>query len=221
METVRKLYSPLTNPRTGELISHSWVPGSELGWSIVANRPEPPSFAVDAFRYVFLGDPDWDWRTLDLDRDLARADVAIKELQLESRRPDIQPFADSDGKLLLFHGWSDTVNAPGSTIDYYENVRRVLGDSVTANSIRLYMAPGMGHCRGGEGPNSFDPLEIMRLWVEDGQAPGEIIAAQIEDGQVTRTRPLCPFPQVACYRGTGDVSDVANFECRLPSRGDD
>jgi feruloyl esterase len=92
----------------------------------------------------------------------------------------------------------------------------VMGKKVVEDSVRLYMAPGMGHCSGGEGPNVFDTLTPLEQWREHGVAPKEIIASQLADGSVIRTRPLCPYPQEAQYKGTGSTDQAENFVCRLP-----
>jgi len=213
---VKRLLSPATNPRTGAVIFPPLEPGSELEWPRVVGGEEAPAFAVDAFRYVFLKDPDWDWRTLDFDRDVALADREIDAQNLHPLEPDLTAFADRGGKLLLYQGWNDTANAPQSTINYYTRIRTILGDAATSNTVRLFMAPGMAHCRGGEGPNSFDRLGVLEQWVERGEAPDRIIASHSTDGTVDRTRPLCPYPQVARYIGTGSIDDAANSECQLP-----
>jgi feruloyl esterase len=78
------------------------------------------------------------------------------------------------------------------------------------------MAPGMGHCRGGEGPNVFDPVAALEQWVEQKKAPEQIVASHVTNGTVDRTRPLCPYPRVATYKGTGSIDEAANFSCKLP-----
>jgi feruloyl esterase len=228
VETVRRLLNPVINPRTGRLIYPPVEPGSELGWAGVAAGGQPPPSAVNAFKYVFLKDPNWDWHTLDLDRDIALVDNVIEAENTNTLEPDIRAFADRGGKLLLYQGWSDTTNAPQSTINYYINVQNIMGTVATSNSVRLFMAPGMGHCGGGEGPNTFDVAQtggtsaVMEQWVESGKAPDRIIASHIPrnadgtDGKVDRTRPLCPYPQVARYNGTGSIDAAANFECKMP-----
>jgi feruloyl esterase len=219
VETVRTLFSPVTNPRTGTLIYPPLEPGSELSWvGFAPGLREPSGLPVDAFKYVFLNDPEWNWRSLDLDRDVARADQLIDALKTNTLEADIQVFTRRGGKLLLYQGWSDSTNVPQSTINYYNSVRKLLGDAATSASVRLFMAPGMGHCLGsaGEGPNSFDDLGVLEEWVETGQAPGQIIASHSTDGKVDRIRPWCPYPQVARYTGTGSIDDAANFVCKAP-----
>jgi feruloyl esterase len=89
------------------------------------------------------------------------------------------------------------------------------GASKTAESVRLFMVPGMGHCRGGDGPNSFDMVTALERWVEDGVAPDRIVASHVANGTVDRTRPLCPYPQVAVYAGRGRTDEEANFVCKV------
>lgn len=213
VQAVRMLFSPATNPRTEEVIFPPLTPGSELGWDRVIGGPEAHGAGVDAFRYIFLQDPSWDWRTMDFDHDVALADSVIEEKGLHAMNPDLRAFADLGAKLLLYHGWSDPINAPLSTVNFYDQARSILGDTATSNSVRLFMAPGMGHCGGGEGPNSFDALGALERWVEDGLAPDRIIAARRRNGEVDRTRPLCPYPQVARYTGRGSIDVAENFQC--------
>ena len=109
--------------------------------------------------------------------------------------------------------------APGSSVDFYQSVRRLSPDPKQAgNWVRLFMAPGMAHCAGGEGPDTFDSLTALEHWVEHGQAPERIVAAHLTQGQVDRTRPLCPYPQVARYHGTGSIDEAANFSCGSPRK---
>jgi len=143
--------------------------------------------------------------------------------------PNLKEFFGHGGKLLMYHGWSDPNIAPLNTINYYESVVDKMGGAdKTAAWIRLFMAPGMGHCGGGEGPNSFDVVNAIEQWVENQKAPAQMIASHSTDGRVfnfggpeaqgrvDRTRPLCPYPQVARYKGTGSIDDAANFVCTSP-----
>ena len=103
-----------------------------------------------------------------------------------------------------------------SSVDYYSSVLNSVGDANVRNSYRLFMVPGMGHCFGGEGPTTFDPISAIEQWVEHGNPPDRIIASRWTAGKVDRTRPLCPYPQVASYKGTGSTDEAANFACRMP-----
>jgi feruloyl esterase len=117
---------------------------------------------------------------------------------------------------VIYHGWGDTNVPPRSSVNYHKRLVETLGPSETDRSVRLYMAPGMGHCGGGEGPNVFDALAALDQWREEGKAPAEILASQLADGRVTRTRPLCPYPQIARYKGSGNIDDASSFVCRTP-----
>jgi feruloyl esterase len=130
---------------------------------------------------------------------------------------NLKPFLDRGGKLIQYHGWNDPQISPGSSTQYYERVVAELGGAnKVAGSYRLFMVPGMGHCGGGEGPNTFDMVAAIEAWVERGTAPDQIIASHAANGIVDRTRPVCPYPQRAVYRGTGSTDDAVNFVCRAP-----
>jgi len=150
----------------------------------------------------------------------AAAGTACEQLRtlgptLNSTDPDLQPFKDRGGKLILYHGWADPGLSPYNTLDYLGSVTDKLGKSVVEAFVRTYFAPGMFHCFGGTGPSVFDAMTPLVAWVERGEAPREIIATQPgPDGSVVRTRPLCPYPEVARYKGSGRIEDAASFECR-------
>ena len=120
------------------------------------------------------------------------------------------------GKLLLHHGWSDQNFSAQSTIDYYRKVIDTVGLAQTGDRLRLFLVPGMGHCGLGEGPNTFDMVSALEQWVENHQAPAMVVASHSTNGKVDRTRPLCPYPQVAKYKGTGSLDDAGNFNCVRP-----
>ncbi len=166
------------------------------------------------FRFLALDNDDatFSWKVLNLDRDLPRLKTMTEILS--PLNPDLRPFKKSNGKLIMYHGWSDPGISAAGTVAYYEQMVAAVGGQMAADSFtRLYMVPGMHHCGGGPGPNSFDMLPVLEAWVEKGVAPASVIASRIVDGRVDRTRPLCPHPQVAHYSGQGSSDDAASFRC--------
>ncbi|MGC1457006.1 MAG: tannase/feruloyl esterase family alpha/beta hydrolase [Steroidobacteraceae bacterium] len=212
VKTAQTMISPATTPSGVELFPRL-EPGTELRWARLAGGPAPADLFLDEFRYVVYQDPNWDWHGFDLERDAAKAEAIDSDLDVMD--PHLAAYAKQGGKLLLYHGWADQQVAPGSTVEFYQDVRSLSPDPEHADDwVRLFMAPGMAHCAGGEGPDSFDSLTALERWVELGKAPRRIIAAHHTSGQVDRTRPLCPYPQVARYNGTGSIDEAANFTCR-------
>ena len=210
----KRIYTPATNSRTGAMIFPPMERGSELAWRTLAGGPEPIQLANDYFKYVVFGDPNWDFRTLNFDGDLAKAmqrDGGV----LSATNPDLRPFFAHGGKLIQYHGWTDQQVMPENSINYSKSAIAAVGKQTADASYRLYMAPGMGHCGGGDGPNTFDMLGAMELWRENGKAPASILASHANAGKVDRTRPLCPYPQTAKYKGSGSTDDAANFSCAV------
>ena len=215
VETAKKIYAPLIDPKTGQEVFPGFEPGSELRWAGTSGGPRPLAMADDLFKYIVFQDPNWDFETLDVGKHLALA-RKIDNGVISPVSPNLKPFVSRGGKLVIYHGWGDQNVAPRSSVEYYEKLLTALGKHQVEDSVRLYMVPGMGHCTGGEGPNVFDTLTALEQWRENGVAPKEIIASRIEKGTVTRTRPLCPYPQIAQYQGTGSTDQAENFVCQLP-----
>ena len=214
VQTAQTITSPVAT-KTGRILFPRVEPGTELRWSRLAGGPQPADLFLDEFRYVVYQDPNWDWRSFDLERDSAKAHAIDKNV--DELNPDLTAFKKHGGKLLLYHGWADQQVAPGSSVEFYQAVLDSSGGpEQTSNWIRLFMAPGMAHCSGGEGPDTFDKIGAMEQWVEQGKTPEQIIAAHKTAGKIDRTRPLCPYPQVAHYNGTGSIDEASNFSCRLP-----
>ena len=212
VKTAQTIISPATTP-AGQVEFPRLEPGTELRWDRLAGGPRPADLFLDQFRYVVYQDPDWDWRTFDLERDSARENAVDRDV--DELDPHLGRFAMHGGKLLIYQGWADQQVAPGSTIDFYNSVLALSKDAVPGPDwVRLFMVPGMGHCSGGEGPDTFDKIGLIERWVEKGVAPVRIIAAHRVAGTVDRTRPLCPYPQVARYDGAGSTDEASNFSCR-------
>ncbi len=136
---------------------------------------------------------------------------------LNATDPDLTAFDALGGKMIMWHGWADQNIAPKNSINYYTSVVADTGSvEKTQEFMRLYMVPGMGHCGGGTGTTTFNMLTALEQWVEKGVPPEAIPASRITAGKADRTRPLCPFPQVSVYDGSGSTDDAANFVCTNP-----
>jgi feruloyl esterase len=209
VETARAMYSPMVNPRTMQSLFPGFEPGSEPGWNLVAGR-QPTSLGIDHWKYVVFKDPNWDYRTMDFDKDIALADKLDQQIGINATDPNLKPFFSRGGKLIQYHGWTDALIPPQNSVDYYQSVVKTMGgvNNVKQN-YRLFMVPGMNHCGGGDGPSNFDALAALEQWVEKGKAPDQIIASK-----PGRTRPLCPYPEHAVYKGSGSTDDASNFVCK-------
>jgi feruloyl esterase len=213
VNSARAIYTAAKNPRTGQEIYPGLEPGSELGWAINGG-PQPLSYATDGFKYITFKNLDWDYHTLNLDSDVALADE-VDNGATTAMDSNLKDFFGHGGKLMMYHGWSDPNLSPLNTINYYQSVLKTMGGAAE-DSIRLFMFPGMGHCRGGEGPDAFDAVGTLAQWFEKGQAPSQLLASHRVNGVVDRTRPICAYPQVAAYKGAGSIDDAANFICKAP-----
>jgi feruloyl esterase len=211
--TARAIYASPINVRTKRPIP-GLARGSELGWTDLGWTASARATGLDQFRYLVFRDPAWTIARFDFDADLARAEEEDAN-SLNALNPDLRRFIARGGKLIQYHGWSDPQIAPGNSPQYYDRVVEAVGGADTVRqSYRLFMAPGMGHCSGGEGPNTFDMVSALERWVEQGRAPDRIVATRSTGGAVRLSRPLCPYPRVALYKGSGDPNDESSFVCK-------
>ncbi len=232
---LKKLYAGLRDSRGTELFP-GYVPGAEegeAGWGLWITGPTPAKslmafFGINYFSNMVYEKPDWDYKTFQVEPGLKAADEKTAEA-LNATNPDLKPFKARGGKLILYHGWDDPAISALNTINYYNSVTAKMGQRNVDSFVRLYMAPGVQHCGGGPGPDSFgavgnlEPADskhsldaALELWVEKGTVPSAIIASKFakDDMQhATMTRPLCPYPQKAKYKGSGDANDASNFVC--------
>ncbi|MEK7407603.1 MAG: tannase/feruloyl esterase family alpha/beta hydrolase [Acidobacteriota bacterium] len=177
----------------------------------------PFNLTLDWWKYFLTKNPQWDWATLTYAAFEQFWDQSVEQFGavLGTDSPNLSAFRDRGGKAIVWHGWVDPAIHPEGTIDYYERVQqRMGGPEKTAEFIRLFMAPGVGHCGGGPGPGPLGPFDALLKWVEEGKAPDTLNAARRDQaGNVVRTRPLCQYPLVARYKGSGSTDDAANFVC--------
>lgn len=215
LETVKIFYGGVKNSR-GKLI----FSGAPIGVSMLAkliikvNRQygadqdeKLTPLILDTVRILGFQNPDYDWHSFDLDRDMPIIDKAAGFI--DAVDPDLGKFKAHGGKLLMYHGWDDPAITAENTILYYNSVLKRMGKD-QGEWLRLFMVPGMGHCRGGPGPYTFDTINALEQWREKGVTPTQIMGANHASGL---TRPLCPYPQYAKYSGTGDLRDGANWSC--------
>jgi feruloyl esterase len=191
----------------------AWMP-----WFAAAPnaRPIQANFGESFFRNMAFGRPmpDYDWKTFDVEADLAKVQAA--RTALDATDPDLSRFKARGGKIVGYFGWADPALNPLMGVKYYESVAQRFGGA-TADFYRMFMVPGMFHCRGGVGVSVFDAMTPLVEWVEKGVAPPTILASKIVDGKAVRTRPLCPYPEVAKYKGSGSTDDATNFICARPA----
>jgi feruloyl esterase len=208
VDTLEKIQQGPINPRTGEIIFPGPAKGSEAELSAFANG-KPFKNALDLFRYVAFEDTAWDGTKVDWDRDINAAFDKIGPLLAVDS--NLGPYFDRGGKLMLYVGWNDFHN-PAELANYYENLLRNSGANAS-QSVKLFTIPGMGHCLGGVGTDTFNKLGTLDSWVNSGAAPAQIVTSKIENGAVVRTRPICAYPKVARYQGNGSMEDASNFAC--------
>jgi feruloyl esterase len=210
LQSVKRMYAP-SKFSDGKVIFPGKTIGSEASWSaVVATSTQPISVAVGSFQLAYQ-DPNWDWKKFDIDRDVKFVDE--KTAFINAVDPDLSKFKARGGKVLMYHGWNDTAISPQNSIDYYSSVLTKMGRN-QGDFIRLFMAPGMGHCQGGPGPDQVNYMGALERWREAGDAPATLTATRTMGNRVDMTRLLCTYPQVATYKGVGSTNDAASFVCK-------
>jgi hypothetical protein len=229
-DTVAKIYGGVESQ--GSPYFPGYMPGSEAvtatfgggtgsGWLNVIVAREPGGVAADfrladnTMKYLVFDPPrpDWDFRTFDFDRDIPL--LTAWGQKANAKDPDLSEFRARGGKLIMTYGWADSILQPLMGVHYYERAVEKNGAD-TPDFFRLFMVPGMAHCAGGIGPDRYDAVSAVIDWVETGRAPVSLLASKVVDGKTERTRPLCPYPQVARYSGRGSIDDAKSFSCAAP-----
>ncbi|MFN7948807.1 MAG: tannase/feruloyl esterase family alpha/beta hydrolase [Blastocatellia bacterium] len=241
VESLKKIYAGPRDTK-GNQLSPSYVPGAEtgfLGWENWISGPAPGKSGINIlaeqfFKNMVFENPIWDLKSLNIERDAKLAEQKLAPI-LNATNPDLSAFKKRGGKLILYHGWNDAAIPPEMAINYYKSVVSKMGQRDSDSFLRLFMVPGMHHCFLGPGPNWFgqmfgcvtcdakhDIINALERWVEQGVAPDVIIATKYKNDlqrtDLARTRPLCPYPTVARYKGSGSVDDAANFVCQSPQQ---
>jgi hypothetical protein len=180
-------------------------------------RPQPFAITLDWFKYFLTQDPQFDAASVTPAAYERLFDQSVEQYAtvIATDNPDLTAFRDRGGKAIVWHGWADQLISAEGTTDYLGRVQQTMGGAKrVAEFVRLFMAPGVGHCGGGPGPAPSGTLEAMLAWVEDGKAPETLPAIRRDQlGAITRSRPLCQYPLVAKYKGSGSTDDAANFAC--------
>ncbi len=210
--------SPLKDPKTGDEIFPGYERGSELGWGRLLGGPDPYETALDTYKYVIFKNTSWDWRTFLLDRDFAEA-IRVTQGLLTAVDPNLTPFAARGGKLLMYHGWADEEHSTARQREFlYAHAPGHAGPFVQRRLDSVVHGAGDAALRWRRWTEFVRLIEALESWVERGQAPASLLASHSTAGRVGRTRPLCPYPQVARYRGTGSIDDAANFVCAVSTQ---
>ena len=232
---LKKLYAGTLDSK-GHVVYPGYLPGAENGqggWGLWITGPAPAKSLMAFFGKGFFSDfvyekPDWDFKMFQVDLDLKAANDKTAQA-LNATDPDLKAFKARGGKLIVYHGWNDPAITALNTVNYYQSVIATMGQKNVDSFVRLYMVPGMQHCNGGPGADSFgqvgmltfeDPTHsaqaALEQWVEKGNAPSAIIASKFagqDHSHAEMSRPLCMYPEFAKYKGSGDSNDAANFSC--------
>ncbi len=219
VSAMQGIYDGVTD-KAGKTLLPGWPVGAEMQLAALVMGPAPFPVANDYFRLLVHGDnPGWDWTKMDYGAELAAARTYGADM-LNVTPEGLAPFFKRGGKLLLSHGWSDGLIPAHNTLALNEGIMKAIPADQRAAGYRLFMAPGMDHCSGGEGPSVFDTLGAIDAWASEGKAPERIVATRAAPAGPgapalpPMSRPLCPWPQVATYNGSGDPADAASFSCK-------
>ena len=214
VQTMRAIYGGVRDPKTGAQILRGFPPGSELQLGALMSAPEPFPVANSYMQLLVFGDrPGWSFRSFDYRADTLKA-RAFGASIVDAPAAGLGPYFARGGKLLLSHGWTDGLIPANNTVAFYEKLSARLPAGQARRQLRLFMVPGMNHCGGGEGPSNIDTLAAIDQWASGGPAPDRLLAARpAGPSQAPMSRPLCPFPLVSRYKGSGPTGQAENFTC--------
>ncbi len=227
VDTVRKIYEG-AKFKDGAPIYTGFERGSELTWAFMIEK-EPFSVNLNYFKGMVYEDPDWDFRTFDLERDTHLGIKKTAEV-VDANNPDLKPFKDAGGKIMMVSSWNSLALPPRQFLKYYQDVEKTMGGAGQTRSFaRFFSVPGSNGCPAFANPDGFKTFDALQAWVEEGKAPERIIYPHTKGGgmmgmgdggklEVYRTRPVCAYPKQARYIGTGDINDAANFKCVDPKK---
>ena len=214
VETVRRVYEGVKT-KNGKYAAMPLMRGGESDWvARMIGTPQAPRginavLGAPFISYLVKSDPAYDFMTFDPERDMSMLEKGLAS-EVHQQNADITEFVKRGGKLLLWHGFNDPGPSPLSTIEYFEAVRAKV--PAAKDAVNLFLAPGVLHCGGGAGPDRFDPLTAIENWVEKGTAPASMLATKANS---PISRPLCPYPQLPRYKGSGDTNDASNYVCAV------
>jgi feruloyl esterase len=230
IQALQKMYAGAHRRDTGAAVYPGWPVGSEApegagGWQTYWANPAKPDEPqrVEYFRHWVFDDPNWNWWSFDWAKAVDRAHARMA-LLVDAISPDLSAFERRGGRIILYQGWADPVVSATDTIAYYE--RMSAATPRASNFSALYLVPGMGHCMGGPGATDFSSgsdassnmATALQDWVEKASKPGRIFAEHHQTAQLAAagsfSRPLCAWPQLAHYKGSGNTADARNFICR-------
>ena len=215
VETMRAIYAGPKDAKTGKSVLAGFPPGSELQLALLISGAEPFPVATSYMKLLVFGDrPGWSFKSFDYGSDTLKA-RAYGAPVLDVPAEGLAPFFARGGKLLLSHGWTDGLIPANNTIGFYGRLSSKIPAARARSQLRLFMVPGMDHCGGGDGPSMIDTLAVIDPWAGGGPAPERVLASR-PPGRPAMSRPLCPFPQVARYRGSGPEDQADSFACAAP-----
>ena len=225
VESLKKIYGGVRNSAgkllfPGQPLSAEAFAQGRSGWDsyLVGASSANLNLTQSGMRFLSLDPPPgptWDYTMFNFDTDPPK--LAKWAALAGATNPELSKLKQRGGKVIHYHGWADQTLTAYMSVNYYDSVLAKMGEKTVNDFYRFYLIPGMFHCAGGVGCNTVDWLTAIVDWVEKGKAPASLLGAQMEGSVTKRTRPICPYPQVARYKGTGSINEAGNFNCVQPS----